>query len=66
MRTTSTKTFTIALVLTALLATPIFADREDPRRQRGGDQQPQQTIVQRVINTIVHILDQPIVIQPAT
>lgn len=65
MRTTSTKSFTIALVLTALLATPIFADREDPRRQRG-DQQPQQTVVQRVINGIVRILDLPVIIQPVS
>ena len=66
MRTTTTKSFTIALVLTTLLAVPMFADREDAKRQqRGGDQQ-QQTIVQRVIRRIVHIFDLPIVIQPDT
>lgn len=67
MRTTTTKSFTIALVLTTLLAVPMFADREDAKRQqRGGDQQQQQTIVQRVIRRIVHIFDLPIVIQPDT
>ena len=65
MRTTTTKSFTIALVLTTLLAVPTFADREDAKRQqRGGDQQPQQTIVQKLINRLAHITDLPIVIQP--
>ena len=66
MRTTTSKSFTLALVLTTMLALPTFADREDPRHQRGGgDQQGQQTIVQRVVNTIVHIFDTPIIIQPS-
>lgn len=65
MRTTSTKSFTIALVLTTLLTAPMFAARDDAKRQpRGGDQQ-QQTIVQRIINRIVHIFDgEPIVTRP--
>ena len=64
MRTTSTKSFTIALVLTTLLTAPMFAARDDAKRQpRGGDQQ-QQTIVQRLINKIVHIFDGPIVTRP--
>lgn len=66
MRTLTTKSFTIALVLTTLLSVPMFADREDAKRQqRGGDQQ-QQTVVQRIINRIVHIFDLPVVIQPDT
>jgi len=64
MRTTSTKSFTIALVLTSLLTAPLFAARDDAKRQpRGGDQQ-QQTIVQRLINKIVHLFDVPIVPRP--
>jgi hypothetical protein len=64
MRTTSTKSFTIALVLTTLLTAPMFAARDDAKRQpRGGDQQ-QQTIVQRLINKIVHIFDAPVVTRP--
>ena len=64
MRTTSTKSFTIALVLTTLLTAPMFAARDDAKRQpRGGDQQ-QQTIVQRLINKIVHIFDGPILTRP--
>jgi len=64
MRTTSTKSFTIALVLTTLLTAPMFAARDDAKRQpRGGDQQ-QQTIVQRLINKIVHIFDGPINTRP--
>ena len=64
MRTTTTKSFTIALVLTTVLTAPLFAARDDAKRQpRGGDQQ-QQTIVQRLINRIVHIFDTPIVTQP--
>jgi len=63
MRTTSTKSFTIALVLTTLLTAPMFAARDDAKRQpRGGDQQ--QTIVQRLINKIVHLFDDPILTQP--
>jgi hypothetical protein len=64
MRTTSTKSFTIAVVLTTLLAVPTFAARDDAKRPvRGGDQ-PQQTIVQRLINKIVHIFDLPVVPHP--
>ena len=64
MRTTTTKSFTIALVLTTLLTAPLFAARDDAKRQpRGGDQQ-QQTIVQRLINKIVHIFDGVIMPQP--
>ena len=56
MRTTTTKSFTIALALTTLLAVPVFAGRDDAKRQpRGGDQQP--NVVQRLINKVVHIFD---------
>lgn len=65
MRTTTTKSFTIALVLTTLLTAPLLAvGREDAKRQpRGGDQQ-QQTIVQRIINRLVHIFDGGILPHP--
>jgi hypothetical protein len=64
MRTTTTKSLTIALVLSTLLTAPLFAARDDSKRQqRGGDQQ-QQTIVQRLINKIVHIFDAPVMPQP--
>ena len=65
MRTTTTKSFTIALVLTTLLAVPVFAARDDAKHQpRGGDQQ-QQTIVQRLIHKLIHIFDLPGVPQPS-
>ena len=64
MRTTTTKSFTIALVLSTVLTAPLFAGRDDAKRQpRGGDQQ-QQTIVQRVIHAIAHIFDIVVVPQP--
>ena len=63
MRTTMTKSFTIALVLSTLLTVPMFADREDAKRQQRGNDQ-QQTLVQRLINRIVHIFDVPIIIPP--
>jgi len=65
MRTTTTKSFTIALALTTILTAPLFAaGRDDGRRDpRGGDQQ-QQTIVQRLINRIVHIFDGTILPHP--
>ena len=66
MRTTTTKSFTIALVLTTVLTAPLFAGRDDAKRQpRGGDQQQQQTIVQRLINKIVHIFDGTVMPQPS-
>ena len=66
MRTnTTTKSFTIALVLASVLAAPVFAARDDAKRElRGGEQQQQQTIVQRLINKIVHLFDDPILTQP--
>ena len=63
MRTTTTKSFTIALVLSTILTAPLFAARDDAKHQRGGDQQ-QQTIVQRVIHAIAHIFDVPVGPQP--
>lgn len=63
MRTTTTKSFTIALVLSTILTAPLFAARDDAKHQRGGDQQ-QQTIVQRLIKKIVHIFDVPVGPQP--
>ena len=63
MRTTTTKSFTIAIALTTILTAPLFAARDDAKRQpRGGDQQ--QTIVQRLIKKIVHIFDIPILPHP--
>ena len=63
MRTTTTKSFTIAIALTTILTAPLFAARDDAKRQpRGGDQQ--QTIVQRLIHKIIHIFDLPSVPQP--
>lgn len=66
MRTTTTKSFTIALVLATVLTAPVFAARDDAKRElRGGEQQQQQqTIVQRLIKKIVHLFDEPIVTQP--
>ena len=64
MRTTTSKSFTIALVLATVLAVPVFADREDAKRNRDQQQQQQQTIVQKLINKIVHLFDEPIVTQP--
>jgi hypothetical protein len=67
MRTTSTKSFTIALVLATVLTAPLFAARNDAKRElRGGEQQQQETIVQRLINKIVHVFDEPIITQPLT
>ena len=61
MRTTTSKSFTIALALTTLLAVPVFAGRDDAKRQpRGGDQQP--NIVQRFINKLVHVFDGVVVV----
>lgn len=63
MRTTTTKSFTIALVLTTVLTAPLFAARDDAKRERGnGDKQ--QTPVQRVIDKIVHIFDSIILPHP--
>ena len=63
MRTTTTKSFTIALVLTTLLTAPVFAiGREDAKRDPRGGGDQQQTIVHRLINQIVHIFD--VIIMP--
>jgi hypothetical protein len=64
MRTNTTKSFTIALVLATVLATPVFAARDDAKRELRGGEQQQQTIVQRLIKKIVHLFDEPIVTQP--
>jgi hypothetical protein len=61
MRTT-TKSFTLAFALATLLTAPLFAARDDARRQTRDHQQP--TIVQRVINHLKHIFDVPIITQP--
>jgi hypothetical protein len=65
MRNTTMKSFTIALVLTTVLTAPMFAAVRDGGKHdpRGGDQQ-QQTIVQRLINQIVHIFDGGILPHP--
>ena len=60
MRTT--KTFAVAIVVTSLLATPVFAVQQKAKRQaRTQDEQP--TIV-RIVNGIKHLFDLPIVTQP--
>jgi hypothetical protein len=62
MRTnTITKSFTIALVLTTVLATPIFA--RETRQPRTPDQQPQ-TVVQRVVKHLKQLLGLPIIPVP--
>jgi len=58
----STKSFTIALALATLLTAPVFAARDDAKRQTRDQQQP--TIVQRVINHLKHIFDIPVLTQP--
>lgn len=69
MRTTTTKSFTIALVLTTLLTAPLTAplfaaNRDDAKRERGDGNQQQQTIVQRLTNQIVRIFDSIILPHP--
>ena len=66
MRTSTTKSFTIALVLTTLLTAPVFAaGREDAKRDpRGGGDQQQQNVVQRLIHQVVHIFDTIILPHP--
>ena len=61
MRTT-TKSFTIAFALAALLTAPVFAARDDAKPPTRDQQQP--TIVQRVINHLKHLFDVPIITQP--
>ena len=62
MRTnTTTKSFTIALVLTTVLATPSFA--REARQPRTPDQQPQ-TVVQRVVKHLKQLLGLPIIPVP--
>jgi len=62
MRTnTTTKSFTIALVLTTVLATPSFA--REAKQPRTPDQQPQ-TVVQRVVKHLKQLLGLPIIPVP--
>jgi hypothetical protein len=59
MRTnTTTKSFTIALVLTTVLATPSFA--REAKQPRTPDQQPQ-TVVQRVVKHLKQLFGLPII-----
>jgi len=59
----TTKSFAIALVVSTLLSTPVFAARNDAKRQpRTQDQQP--TIVRRVMDRLKHFLDLPVLTQP--
>ena len=59
MRTnTSTKSFTTALVLTTVLATPSFA--REAKQPRTPDQQPQ-TVVQRVVKHLKQLFGLPII-----
>jgi hypothetical protein len=60
---TSTRSFTLALVLVTLLTAPVFAARDDAKRQPR-EQQQQPTIVQRVINHLKHVFDTPILTTP--
>ena len=62
MRTnTTTKSFTIALVLATVLATPSFA--REAKQPRTPDQQPQ-TVVQRVVKHLKQLLGLPIIPVP--
>jgi len=62
MRTnTTTKSFTIALVLTTVLATPTFA--REAKQPRTPDQQPP-TVVQRVVKHLKQLLGLPIIPVP--
>jgi hypothetical protein len=62
MRTnTSTKSFTIALVLTTVLATPTFA--RETKQPRTPDQQAL-TVVQRVVKHLKQLLGLPIIPVP--
>jgi hypothetical protein len=58
---TNTKSFTIALVLTTILATPTFA--REAKQPRTPDQQPQ-TVVQRVVKHLKQLLGLPIIPVP--
>jgi hypothetical protein len=55
---TNTKSFTIALVLTTVLATPTFA--REVKQPRTPDQQPQ-TVVQRVVKHLKQLFGLPII-----
>ena len=55
---TNTKSFTIALVLTTVLATPTFA--REAKQPRTPDQQPQ-TVVQRVVKHLKQLFGLPII-----
>ena len=55
---TNTKSFTIALILTTVLATPTFA--REAKQPRTPDQQPQ-TVVQRVVKHFKQLFGLPIV-----
>ena len=55
---TNTKSFTIALVLTTILATPTFA--REAKQPRTPDQQPQ-TVVQRVVKHLKQLFGLPII-----
>ena len=62
MRTnTNTKSFTIALVLTTVLAIPTFA--REAKQPRTPDQQPQ-TVVQRVIKHLKQLFGLPLIPVP--
>jgi len=58
---TNTKSFTIALVLTTVLATPTFA--REGKQPRTPDEQ-QQTVVQRVVKHLKQIFGLPIIPVP--
>ena len=60
MRTT--KTFAVALVVSTLLATPLFA-AQPPAKRQPRTQDEQSTIV-RIMNHIKRLFDFPIVTQP--
>ena len=58
---TNTKSFTLALVLTTVLAAPTFA--REAKQPRTPDQQPQ-TVVQRVVKHLKQLLGLPIIPVP--
>ena len=63
--TTTTKSVTIALAITAMLAVPSFAARDDAKRQTRQEQQ-QQTLVQRIVKRLKHVFDLPGIPIPGT
>ena len=66
MRTNTTKSFTIALAMTILLAVPTFAARDDAKHQPRQQPQQEQSLIQRVVNRLKKAFDLPIVPIPTS